>query len=402
MRNLRDSDYFIVNVDRNNNVKIIYMGRGGGEHQPITDDSQPVPDKKLPDFRSNETRLWMAGFIRDENMYEKQFAAKHNGIKYVFDISTINYGNNGKYYLISYIPELEDNRLIYMVFIVGLAFIVISFIVAKIVANYLSRPLKELENYTARIARKDWKEPIEVKSRDEIGRLGDAMNRMQVELKRADEEEKLFLQSISHDLKTPVMVISSHAEAIIDGVYIDSVEKTAEIIRDEAVSLEKKVKQLLYLNTLGYSLDNNSPWTEIRLRDLISSIISRFEAVNSKIDWELDMEELSILGNEDKIKVAVENILDNGLRYAKEKIKISLKSMDGRAVLDIYNDGPCIDNIHMGHIFDHFYKDKTGNFGLGLAISRKIIGYYRGKVEAFNRDKGVSFVISFPVSNTSR
>lgn len=80
------------------------------------------------------------------------------------------------------------------------------------------------------------------------------MNMMQRELKRADEEEKMFLQSISHDLKTPIMVIMSHAAAIIDGVYVESVEKSAEIIKDEALNLEKKVKQMLYLNTLDYVL----------------------------------------------------------------------------------------------------------------------------------------------------
>lgn len=67
------------------------------------------------------------------------------------------------------------------------------------------------------------------------------MNRMQKELKKIDEEEKMFLQSISHDLKTPVMVIMSHAQAIIDGMYIESVEETAEIIKDEAAILEKKL-----------------------------------------------------------------------------------------------------------------------------------------------------------------
>jgi len=122
-----------------------------------------------------------------------------------------------------------------------MVFIGIGFVTAKVVANYISKPLKELEDYTVRIAQKDWKTPIDIKNEDEIGRLADSMNRMQRELKRADEEEKMFLQSISHDLKTPVMVIMSHAEAIIDGIFVKSSEENAEIIRDEAIRLKIKL-----------------------------------------------------------------------------------------------------------------------------------------------------------------
>lgn len=169
------------------------------------------------------------------------------------------------------------------------------------------------------------------------------------------------MKSISHDLKTPAMVIMSHAEAIIDGVYIDSIEKTAEIIKNEAISLEKKIKQLLYLNTLDYVLENNTE------------------------------------GGEVKLQVAIENIVENGLRYAKEKICITVKQEGSFVNLDIYNDGPNIEQKHITHIFDNLYKDKTGNFGLGLAITKKIIDFYNGEIEALNREKGVSFIIKLPV-----
>jgi two-component system, OmpR family, sensor histidine kinase CssS len=265
-----------------------------------------------------------------------------------------------------------------------------------VVANRISKPLKELEEYTVRIAHKDWKKPIEVKSEDEIGRLGSSMNFMQEELKRADSEEKMFLQSISHDLKTPVMVIMSHAEAIIDGVYAESMEKNAEIIRDEAIRLEKKINHLLYLNTLSYVLENDVNKVKVNLRDLLSHIISRFEAVNSSIEWEAELQNLSTFGNMDKIQVSIENIMDNGMRYAQSKMRVSLKEKGSFAVIEIYNDGPKIKDEHIGKIFDNFYKDKTGNFGLGLAISKKIVDFYKGNISAVNRDKGVSFIIKYP------
>lgn len=392
LKNLKGSDHFIVKIDSEGKYNIIDIGKRKENLPPIEKDKNPVK------FNNDEVKRWMSGFIIGNNINEKQLKESYNNNNFIFIISSVKSDGPEKTYLISYIPDIQDNTLLYTVMIIGVVFIAIGFLTAKVVANYISKPLKELEDYTVQIAHKDWKKPIEIKSDDEIGRLVEAMNRMQKELKKTDEEEKMFLQSISHDLKTPVMVIMSHAEAIIDGIYIESVEKTAEIIKDEAVSLEKKIKQLLYLNTLAYSLENNSENTEFALYDLLCSIINRFELVNSKIQWNIGLDEVLIKGNAEKIQVAIENILDNGLRYAESKISVNLKKKDSFAILEIYNDGPNINPNNIDRIFENLYKDKTGNFGLGLAISKKIIDFYNGEIKAVNRDKGVSFIIKYPIS----
>lgn len=359
--------------------------------------SRLTPSPPPPSNFDNGVKRWLSGFVTDEKIDGQQFKEWYKKTKYIFIISSIESNSIGKSYLVSYMPDNQDNSLLYTVLVIGILFIGLGFIAAKLVANYISKPLKELEDCTVRISHKDWKNPIEVKSNDEIGRLANSMNIMQRELKRADEEEKLFLQSISHDLKTPVMVIMSHAQGIIDGVYIDSVEKTAEIIKDEAVRLEKKIKQMLYLNTLDYVLENNNEITNVDLSKLLHNIINRFEAINSKLQWNIDMENVSIIASLDKIQVAVENILDNAIRYARNQIKITLKVEKSYALLEISNDGPKIADHCLDKIFDNLYKDKTGNFGLGLAISKKILNFYNSTISAVNIDKGVSFIIEFPL-----
>lgn len=390
MKNLRGCDSFILNIGKDNRTNIISINKKDGPPG-----KPPVPYMEKP--QDYETRMWIASFISGSNVNGKVFTKNYNNMKVFFVVSNIKYNIPGETYLVTYMPDFEDNSLIYMVLVIGILFIGMGFIAAKVVAGYISKPLKELEDFTVRIAKKDFTEPIKIKSEDEIGRLSEAMNKMQKELKRADEEEKMFLQSISHDLKTPVMVIMSHADAIIDGVYIDSIEKTAEIIKDEAVCLEKKIKQMLYLNTLDYVLENNNESQRFDLHDLLHHIISRFEVINSSIEWILDIDKIIINGNEEKMKVSIENILDNALRYADKKISITLKREGSFAMLDIYDDGKNIDEKHMGHIFDNLYKDKTGNFGLGLAISKKIVNFYKGEITAVNREKGVSFIIKYPI-----
>ncbi|ADL70016.1 integral membrane sensor signal transduction histidine kinase [Thermoanaerobacterium thermosaccharolyticum DSM 571] len=386
LKNLKGGDNFIVDFDTANRPLIIDINH-----------REPPPDIHSPSFNSLGVKLWMSSFIKGGNMNEKLYREVYDNMEYFFIISTVNYDSSNKAYLVSYVPNIVDNTILYLVIAVGIIFIIIGFFTSIIVAGYIAKPLKKLEEYTMRIAHKDWKEPINLDREDEIGMLANSMNMMQKELKRADEEEKMFLQSISHDLKTPVMVIMSHADAIIDGVYIESLEKTAEIIKDEAIRLQKKINQMLYLNTLDYVLENNSRNDYINMRDLLTQIISRFEVIKSSIEWDLDVDDIIIKGDGDKIEVCIENILDNAIRYANELIRITLKKDNKYAVLDIYNDGPNIDEKHVGRIFDRMYKDKTGNFGLGLAISKKIVDFYKGEITAVNREKGVSFIIKYPL-----
>ncbi|MFL0197841.1 ATP-binding protein [Clostridium sp. WILCCON 0269] len=382
LKNLMSIKNLIVNID--------------GSKTQIVDINNPHDEPPPPE---DQERNWIIGFIKYVGKDEKEFKEYHNNTKFFFIISPIKNENSQKSYLITYMPYFFDNSILYKIIIIGIVFIVIAFFTAKFIAGYISRPLKELENYTKRIASKHWGEPIKIKSNDEIGSLANSMNVMQKKLKYAEENEKLFFQSISHDLKTPVMVIMSHAEAIMDGVYIDSVEKTAEIIKDESVNLERKIKKVLYLNTLEYMLENNIRNENINLQDILNDIIHRFQAFNSNIRWDLNIKNSIILANKEKVIVSIENILDNALRYAKTTIKIALKREDNFATIEIYNDGNTIESKNIERIFDSMYKGKKGNFGLGLAISKKIIDFYNGDIKAVNRENGVSFIIKYPIKN---
>lgn len=383
MEHLKFIDHFIAYKLKSNDTIILNL--------------QGKPENHKPSFKS-DIKMWMSQSIKQNYLTQQKFEERYDEAKFIFIVSTAGKDENGIYYLISYMEPRRNNQLIETVIFIGILFIFIGFIAAKFAANNISKPLIELENYTIKIAHKDWAESLEVTREDEVGRLQKAMNRMKQALKHSDEEEKLFLQSISHDLKTPVMVIMSHAQAIIDGMYIETVEDTAQIIKEEALRLERKIKQILYLNSLNYVLEHTHEVSEIDLKELIQAIVNRFRKVNPNIIWQIDLESVSIHGNLDKIQVAIENILDNQLRYAKEKIHILLKQQQSDIVLEIYNDGPHIDSKHITHIFDNFYKDKTGNFGLGLAITKKIVDFHKGIIYAKNQAKGVSFILNIPIT----
>ena len=346
----------------------------------------------LPQYDHLAVRQWLLSFAEGA-LYANPFNRKFGDINFIFTISLLEDDS----YFISYMPNNYDDSMMYYMLLISSLFIVVGFIAAKIIANYISKPLDKLENFTMRIAARDWKEPIILKNEDEIGRLAVSMNKMQEALKRADEDEKVFLQSISHDLKTPVMVIMSHADAIIDGVYIDTLDKTAQIIKDEAIRLNKKIKQLLYLNTLDYVLGNQTETTGIKLDEVIQRIVDKFEILGGHLLWTTDLEPVQIYGNEEKLIVAIENILDNALRYAKSTIHVSIQKGKKSVRMEMFNDGEPIKPENLDIIFQSLYKDKTGNFGLGLAITKKIITFFDGCIYAENRENGVSIIINYPL-----
>jgi two-component system sensor histidine kinase CssS len=119
--------------------------------------------------------------------------------------------------------------------------------------------------------------------------------------------------------------------------------------------------------------------------------------LGSHLVWHVDIEPVIIKGNDEKLTVAIENILDNAIRYAKSDISISVKKNKKTVRVEISNDGEHIKPENLDKIFQGLYKDKTGNFGLGLAITQKIVSFYGGDIFAENKEKGVSVIIDFPV-----
>lgn len=370
----------------------------------VKKDKEIIPINSFPEIQVRTTNPEIKIDIRDEisklakgNLNKAYFKHEIDNIKYMVYITSFENA-----YFISYMPILNHDKTMNMIILIGMLFIFGALISTIIVSKSITKPLKDLETFTNKIAKKDFSATIDIESDDEIGSLAQSMLKMKENLKKVDEEEKQFFQSISHDLKTPVAVILAHAESIIDGIYIDTPEKTAEIIKNEAINLDKKIKKLLYFNTLDFTLANQEELELINLKDLLLTIVSRLKSIKTNISWEVNAEDILFVADYDKLSVSIENILDNAMRYAKSKISIDLKVEKDKIIIKIFNDGEEINPYAIEKIFNNMYKDKKGNFGLGLAISQKIIQHYNGEIFAQNVKNGVNFLINFPFTNIKR
>ncbi len=301
-------------------------------------------------------------------------------------------------FLVSYMGDSYREDLVQTLFrrLISVVVLVLlfSWLPAIMLSKYLSKPLVNLEKRVEKLANNQWKEPIIVDRKDEIGKLGSSIEYLRKQLIRQDEAEQSFLQHVSHELKTPVMVIQSYAEAIKDGIYPKGdLELSIDVINDESKRLEKKIRDLLYLNKLNYLSSHSLEKVEFSLDGLIKQVIDRFNWHKPNIHWELDLEPTSIEGDLDQWRVVIENLLDNQIRYAEKVILVSLKNIDNKTILRIWNDGPQIEEDLANTLFDKFNKGYKGEFGLGLAIVHRILLSHGSKIYAKNEEKGVSFYI---------
>lgn len=303
----------------------------------------------------------------------------------------------------SYREDLVDT-LFRRLFIVVFLVLLFSFIPATVLSRYISKPLVDLERRVEKLSKNNWAEPVYLNRNDEIGKLGDSVEHLRLQLLRQDEAERNFLQHISHELKTPVMVIRSFAESIKDGIYPKGdLISSVNTIDLEAERLEKKIKNILYLNKLDYMSIHDMNRVHFSLDNLILETLERFSLYNveakylkENLEIDMDLETVFIDGDIDQWKIVMENLVDNSIRYANKKISISLKQSD-KIVFKIYNDGPEIENKLLDNLFKKFNKGYKGQFGLGLAITQRIVSNHKSIIYARNEDNGVRFYIEIPL-----
>jgi two-component system sensor histidine kinase CssS len=251
-------------------------------------------------------------------------------------------------WLLSYMWESYQNDLIKtlltrIIWIIA-AILVLSWLPSFWLARYLSRPLISMEEHVRRIADRDWYEALPCDRNDEIGQLAQSIERMRDRLVKQDEAQQTFLQQISHELKTPVMVIRSYAQAIADGIFPrGGLEGSIEVIDEEAGRLEKKVRDLLYLNKINYLSAHPHEDEEIVIEATIQKVIDLLRWQRTELVWSVEGDGHLIKGDSEQWKVAIENLLDNQIRYARQNINIQVSQQQGNALIRIWNDGPLLD-----------------------------------------------------------
>jgi len=224
---------------------------------------------------------------------------------------------------------------------------------------------------------------------DEFKAISNAIDDMHFTLKEQEEYKNQMYQSISHDFKTPITVIKSYIEAINDG--FQDTDEGLKIINNQIKKLESKVFSLLYINKINYIRESkNYEEQRIDVLKIVNESIEKFKVQRPSLKWKITGDTKTIFkGTYDMWEAIVDNMFNNFLRYAENKIVVTFKN----GKITFYNDGPNIDPANLHDLFMPFKKGVKGEFGLGLSIIKKTISLFGYDIDVKNEKNGVSFII---------
>ncbi len=229
------------------------------------------------------------------------------------------------------------------------------------------------------------------------------------ESQRVEAMRRDFVADASHELKTPVAAIRAGAETIVRALDDDPevVARFAEQIDRNATRLGQLVTDLLDLSRLEAEQPET---TAVRLDRIVASEVesARAIAVSRQLEVGSDLAEVEVEANEDDLRLAVRNVLDNAVRYtsAGGAVSVYVIGRGGEAIVEVSDTGVGIPGRDLSRVFERFYRvdiarsRETGGTGLGLAIVRHVVERHGGSVEVESElGRGSTFRIRLPVND---
>lgn len=309
-----------------------------------------------------------------------------------------------------YIVESFSNDSLYWIvnFVIILSFIgciVIGTIITAFVGRTILKPLHEISRATSEVARGNFKVRVRVPDDIEYGMLANNFNKMAVQLSEIETLRGDFISSVSHEFKTPLASIQGFAKLLQDeNISEEDRKEYTQVIIDETSRLTKLSTNILKLTKLENQKTIGKK-SKFLLDEQIRKIIVMLEPEWSRknIELDVDLEEITYIGNEELMAQIWQNIINNAIKFTGEggNIGVKLYRSEQCIVVKISDDGPCIPDEKRTKIFEKFYQGdhsrSTDGNGLGLALVQRVVELCNGSVWVENTaPTGVCFTVQLP------
>jgi signal transduction histidine kinase len=268
-------------------------------------------------------------------------------------------------------------------------------------ARYLSSPIGKLRKATQRLANGDLAARVADNignRRDEISALAQDFDVMAERIESLILSQKRLSRDVSHELRSPLARMNVALEIAKKKVN----EETAPVlerIEGESHRLNEMISRLLTLSRLETG-ERDFDKRELNLKSLVEQVAADadFEATAKNRSVNVaKADDCRIIGSEELVQSAVENVLRNAVRYTREGtvVDVSLSANNGKAVVSITDHGGGVPLDELDNLFRPFYRvgearDRgSGGTGLGLAIAEQAIKVHNGTITARNEDDGL-------------
>ena len=326
------------------------------------------------------------------------------------------------YILSTGLPVSKDASLLIWLGFVLLLILGIDFFMQR----FITKPIDKLNASAKRMAGLDFSAPCDIVSSDEFGELSASLNSMaenlpqalarledaNTQLEKDVEKERLLLaerkelvDSLSHEMKTPLGIIRAYAEGLQDETDEPKKQKYAQVIVSEVERMNGLIVTLLDLSALesgAASLDA----TRFDFVELVETVAGRLliDAPDTDFEMQYELPDRKVFVKTDQRRM--EQVLSNLIVNAKKNIysggvlRLELTADNGTLHFSIFNQGRLIPENDLAKIWTKFYRDSGAEYsgsGLGLSIVAQILSMQNLPYGAENQADGVRFWFSIPI-----
>lgn len=313
--------------------------------------------------------------------------------------------------IIRFITSLEEtnatiNRIVLLLIFLGAVVILISGIISLLLANSIVKPLLEVTRVAEKMADGQLHVRGEVKLEDEIGQLSNTLNYMAEELLKREQIKNDFISSVSHELRTPLTSIKGWAITLQgDDLDTDLLKDGLKIIEKESDRLSKMVEELLDFSRFisgRITLEKDTFSIRETLEMLEKQYMPRARDNQLELLVNISDEVDYFLGDENRIKQLLINLLDNAIKFtpAGGKVYLSAYIKENNLILMVKDTGIGIPPEDLPRVKEKFYKGKNSksHSGIGLSICQEIVNLSNGSLEIESEvNKGTTVKTILPI-----
>lgn len=310
--------------------------------------------------------------------------------------------------LLSYANRAQSILLWEAMMVIPIASILGILMMARVV-----RPMRHLDRSIRELGSGNSERIIAVDGPEDIRLLGQRLEWLRQRIVELGNQKRIFLQHISHELKTPLASLREGIGLLKDGVTGDLNEQqhdVVDILENSSIHLQSRIEDLL-----TFSISDQPPdaadQQQLDLKDIVLDVLQQhtLSCQSKALSITTDLEHASVWGEPEKLATIFDNLMSNAIKFSPQNgsIEIKLCVRNLTAVLRVTDEGPGIGLEDRDSVFQPFFQadtEYTGYLkgtGLGLAIARMYARMHRGDVvvENIERVKGSCFLVELPLAS---
>jgi signal transduction histidine kinase len=280
--------------------------------------------------------------------------------------------------------------------------------VTQVLAHGMTAPLRSMTGAARAMARGDYSRRVRATSRDEVGDLARAFNRMAADLEAADRQRRELVANVSHELRTPIAALQAVLENVVDGVA-EPDPRTLQAALSQTQRLGTLVRELLDLARIDAGTEPLDR-ADVPLRPALESAVEEAALASRPVRFELEVSppDASAWVDRARLHQVLANLLDNAARHSPEggTVRVTASSGVDGTRLEVSDEGPGIPVAERDLVFERFHRggshaaDGTGGTGLGLAIARWAVALHGGRIAVADSTDRCRFVVQLPARPT--